>query len=101
MSAPALACETAVSASISSVASLSTSPSFRQPQWPWLVYSQKHRSVITRMSGTLSLIALTACWMIPSFRTAPEASSSFSSGMPKSRTAGMPRSFDCFTSLRR
>ena len=51
-SAPARACETAVRASSSSVASLSTLPSGRTtPQWPWLVYSHRHRSVITIRSG--------------------------------------------------
>ena len=51
-SAPARACETAVRASSSSVASLSTTPSARRtPQWPWLVYSHRHRSVITSRSG--------------------------------------------------
>ena len=55
MSAPARAWLTACSARRGSVASLSTSTrppiSVSGPQWPWSVYSQKHRSVITRSSG--------------------------------------------------
>ena len=65
MSAPAFACETALFARISSVASLSTSVPFRIPQWPWSVYSQKQTSVTTMRPGTASLIARTAVWMIP------------------------------------
>ncbi len=53
MSAPARAWLTAVRASSSSEASLSTVPSSRRtPQWPWEVYSQRHTSVITSSSGT-------------------------------------------------
>ena len=66
MSAPARACETAVRASNSSVASLSTSPSTTTPQWPWLVYSQRQTSVITASSGAASLSARTARCTIPS-----------------------------------
>ena len=55
MSAPARAWEVAVRASSSSVASLSTvnpsPPSRIAPQWPWLVYSHRHRSVMTMRSG--------------------------------------------------
>ena len=36
------------------------------PQWPWLVYSQRQRSVITRISEpNLFLISLTAFCTIP------------------------------------
>ncbi len=93
MSAPAFAWETAVSARTSRVASLSTSPFSSIPQWPWLVYSQRQTSVMTRMSGTFSLIPRIARWMIPSFAIAPEAISSFFSGIPKRRTAGIPSAF--------
>ena len=51
MSAPACACESAVRARSGSVASLSTSPSLTTPQWPWLVYSQRQTSVMTRSVG--------------------------------------------------
>ena len=47
MSAPARACESASSASSSSVGSLATSPFSITPQWPWLVYSHRQTSVIT------------------------------------------------------
>ncbi len=63
------------------------------PQWPWLMYSQRQTSVMTRMSGTFSLISRTALWMTPSFASAPEAISSFFSGIPKRRIAGIPSSF--------
>src|SRR3954463_639490 len=57
-SAPACAWETAVRASSSSVASLSTTPSARStPQWPWLGYSHRHRAGITSRSGGGALIA--------------------------------------------
>ena len=55
MSAPARAWATACWPSIGSVASLSTSTrppiSHSAPQCPWLVYSQKHTSVITEQLG--------------------------------------------------
>ena len=90
-SAPASACETAVRASRSSVASLSTTPSARStPQWPWLVYSHRHRSVITSRSGCAALIARVASWITPSSSHAPEPCSSLSAGRPNSSTAGIP-----------
>ena len=66
MSAPASTWETAVRASSSSVGSFLTRPSSTTPQWPWLVYSQRHTSVITSRSGMVSFTARTACWMMPS-----------------------------------
>ncbi len=90
-SAPAAAWETAVRASSSSVASLSTTPSARStPQWPWLVYSHRQRSVMTSRSGCSALIARVASWMTPSSSHAPEPSSSLAAGSPNSSTAGMP-----------
>ncbi len=65
-SAPASACETAVRAISSRVGSFLIRPSSTTPQWPWLVYSQRHTSVITSRSGIVSFTARTACWMIPS-----------------------------------
>ena len=91
MSAPASACETAVRASSSSVRSLSTVPSARStPQWPWSVYSHRHRSQITSRSGCAALIARVASCTIPSSSHAPEPSSSLLAGRPKSSTAGIP-----------
>ena len=88
-SAPAAACETAVRASSSSVASLSTTPSSRStPQWPWLVYSQRQRSVITSRSGCAALIARVASWTTPSSSQAPEPSSSFAAGQPEEHHRG-------------
>ena len=88
-SAPARACDSAVRASSSTLASLSTDPSARsRPQWPWLVYSHRHRSAITSTSGWASLIARVASWTAPSSSQAPEPSSSLCAGMPKSRTRG-------------
>ena len=59
-SAPARACTSAISASTSMVASLSTSCSpsrrvRRMPQCPWSVYSSTHTSVITTRSGRRAL----------------------------------------------
>ena len=89
-SAPASACDTAVRASSSRVGSLRTVPSSTMPQWPWLVYSHRHTSVITSRSGTRSFTARTACWMMPSSAYASDARASFSAGTPKRRIAGMP-----------
>ena len=51
----------------STLGSLSTVPSARsRPQCPWSVYSQRHTSVMTTMSGWASLIARVASWTIPS-----------------------------------
>ena len=71
MSAPARAWLTAVRASSSSVASLSTSgrrigPGSKTPQWPWLVYSQRQTSAITSSSGCAARIARVASWTTPS-----------------------------------
>ena len=83
-SAPAAASDTAVRASSSSVRSLSTTPSSRStPQWPWLVYSHRHRSGITSRSGFAALIARVASWTTPSSSHAPEPSSSFAAGQPE------------------
>ncbi len=94
MSAPARAWDTAVRASSSSVASLSTTTppvlSRSTPQCPWLVYSHRHRSQMTSRSGWASLIARVASWTIPSSSQAPEPSSSLAAGSPNRSTAGMP-----------
>ena len=90
-SAPACAWLSAVRASRSTDASLSTLPSARsRPQWPWLVYSQRHRSAMTSRSGWASLIARVASWTTPSSSQAPEPSSSLAAGMPNSSTPGSP-----------
>ena len=66
MSAPHSACVTAILASSSRVTSLSTSPSWTTPQWPWSVYSQRHTSVMTTRSGNSSLMARMAICTMPS-----------------------------------
>src|SRR6185437_6743298 len=81
-SAPASTCETAVRASSSSEASLSTSPPRSTPQWPCAVYSQRQTSVSSSSSGNRGRRARSACWTMPSAIHAPEPSSSFSSGIP-------------------
>ena len=86
-SAPASAWLTAVRASSSSVASLSTSPSAITPQWPWDVYSHRQTSVSSSSSGNRGLSARSACCTMPSSSHAPEPSSSFSSGTPNRITA--------------
>src|SRR5439155_16953994 len=97
MSAPARACDTAVAASHLRVSSLSTypstSPSTIFPQWPWLVYSQLHTSVITRSCGVSCLMARRARCTLPSSAYAPEAASSLVSGSPNRMTPPMPS--DC------
>ena len=91
-SAPASAWDTAVRASSSSVRSLSTSPSSRStPQWPWLVYSHRHRSVMTSRSGCSALIARVASCTIPSSSHAPEPSSSFVAGQAEQQHRGDTR----------
>ena len=88
-SAPASACETAVRASSSSVASLSTTPSSRStPQCPWLVYSQRQRSAMTSRSGCAALIARVASWTMPSSSHAPEPCSSLSAGQAEQQHGG-------------
>jgi len=90
-SAPARAWLTAVRASSSSEASLSTEPSSRTtPQCPWSVYSHRQTSVITSVCGWADLIARTASWTAPSSSHAPEPSPSLWSGMPNSITPGTP-----------
>jgi hypothetical protein len=69
------------------------------PQWPWLVYSQKHTSAMTQSPGTFSLIACVALWTMPSLFQACEPSGSFLSGMPKRITEGTPASQARFASV--
>ena len=38
-------------------------PARSTPQWPWLVYSHRQRSVITSRSGCAALIARVASWI--------------------------------------
>ena len=89
-SAPASAWLTAVRASSSSVASLSTSSPSSAPQWPCEVYSQRQTSVISTSPGEASRSARSACCTTPSSSHAPDPSSSFSSGIPNRRTARTP-----------
>ena len=91
MSAPARAWETAVGrAARASSRCRPSRPGRSTPQWPWLVYSHRHRSVITMRSGSASLIARVASWTTPSSSHAPEPSSSLAAGRPNRSTAGMP-----------
>src|SRR5438067_3826919 len=89
-SAPASAWLTAVRESSSRLRSLSTSPSTTTPQWPCDVYSQRQTSVSTTSSGKRGRSARSACWTMPSSSQAPVASSSFSTGTPKSMIARTP-----------
>ena len=94
-SAPAFAWTTAIFASTSSVASLSTSISpprrlRRMPQWPWSVYSSTHTSVMTRRSGAALFISATARGTGPSGSSAEEPLASFFSGKPKRRAPPTP-----------
>src|SRR6185437_14865922 len=93
-SAPASACETAVRASNSKVASFTTSTlparSRTTPQWPWEVYSHRQRSVITTKLGAAFFSARAARCTMPSSAQAPEPSASFFSGIPNRSTAGTP-----------
>src|SRR5690606_42000095 len=70
----------------------SPTPSRTTPQCPWDVYSQRHTSVITTSSGTASLMAATARCTTPSSAYARLPTSSFDSGTPNRRTAGIPSS---------
>ena len=101
MSAPAFTWLTAICAKCSSVLSLSTyPPSVSIPQCPWLVYSHIHTSVTTFISGSISFIFLTALWIIPSslYASLPQASFSWSCGIPNSITCSIPKSFISFIS---
>ena len=71
MSAPALAQDTAICASRGRLWSLSTSPPWMTPQWPWSVYSQRHTSAMSCSSGTESFSARSAFWTMPSSAQAP------------------------------
>jgi hypothetical protein len=98
-SAPARACTTAILASTSMVASLSTSnsPSFlflKIPQWPWSVYSSTQTSVITTSSGAALFISATARGTGPSASRPLAPRGSFVLGRPKRIAPPMP----CFTS---
>src|SRR6058998_2452923 len=70
-SAPARACASASAASSSRVGSLSTSPSFTTPQWPWSVYSQRQTSVTRTSPGAASRMAPSARGMMPPGSVAP------------------------------
>ena len=90
MSAPAAAWETETRARRSSVASLSTSPFFRMPQWPCSVYSHMQTSVMTTMSGTSFLRSRTARCTAPSSSHASLPVASLLSGIPKRITPPTP-----------
>ena len=89
-SAPASAWLTATRVSSSSVASFAISPSSTTPQWPCVVYAQRHTSVSSSSSGKRGRSARRASCTTPSSDQAPDASSSFSSGTPNSSSAGTP-----------
>ena len=74
----------------SRVASLSTSPFLRMPQWPCVVYSQKQRSATTRTSGRASLSARNACCTMPVDAQAWLPAASFRAGIPKRSNERIP-----------
>ncbi len=78
--------------SSSSVASLSTPPSaLSTPQWPWSVYSQRHRSAITIRSGcALFDRAGGDAARSPPRPTRPSPRRPSSAGIPNRITAGIP-----------
>ncbi len=87
----------------SSVASLSTSSCWSStPQWPWSVYSSRHRSAITTWSSpSSSRSARSARCAIPSGFHASEPSASLRSGTPNSMNASTPLLAISDASLRR
>ncbi len=89
-SAPARAYDSAARPRLSSVASLSISPFITTPQWPCVVYSQKHASTETISSGVAFLMARIARCTTPSGCQASLPTSSFFSGRPNRMTPGMP-----------
>ena len=91
MSAPASACEAAVRASSSIVASLSTRPSARSgPQWPWSVYSHRQVSAISTRSRSASRRRRSVSWTMPSAIQPPVPMASFSAGRPNRITPPTP-----------
>ena len=92
MSAPARAWLTAVRASSSSVASLSTAPSSRRHAAVAVVgvLAQAHVGDDQRASGSACLIARAVICTTPSSSHAPEPCSSFSAGIPNRSTAPSP-----------
>ena len=88
--------------SSSRVASLSTSPSASStPQWPWSVYSSRHRSAMrTIWSPRSSRRSRSATCTMPSGSQAPEPVASLVAGTPNRMTAGTPRPASSATSLR-
>ena len=92
-SAPASACDTAVSTSRATVGSLTTCSPSRMPQWPCEVYSHRHTSVSTSKPGTPRLIARTAVCTGARGSDDFEPIASLCSGRPKSRTPAMPSCF--------
>ena len=97
-SAPAAAWETAIRPNTSRVSSLRISPLRTIPQWPWSVYSHRQTSVITTTSDTDALRVRMASWTMPWSSKLSPPTSSFSEGMPKRSTAGMPRAAAASTS---
>src|SRR5215831_19412151 len=101
--APATACATAMDAYRSRVTSLSTSPaSVSGPQWPWSVYSHRHRSAISTVASPTSVArSASACWTIPSGSSAAEPRASLTAGMPNSIIPPTPASTASAAALRR
>src|SRR5215468_1273366 len=101
--APAAACATAMDAYRSRVASLSTSPApVIGPQWPWSVYSHRHRSAISTVaSPTSAARSASACWTIPSGSSAAEPRASLTAGMPNSISPPTPAATASAAVLRR
>src|SRR6201992_2855468 len=103
MWAPAVAWGTAIAAYRSRVASLSTSPAgVSRPQWPWSVYSSRHRSaMITVLSPSSAARSPSASWTMPSGSSAAEPRPSLTAGMPNRMTPPTPASTASTAALRR
>ena len=93
-SAPASAASTAISARISTVASLTKSPACtsNNPSWPCTVYGSSARSVITAICGSSALIARIArSTNVLGFKASrPSSVFNESSNFGNSATAGIP-----------
>src|SRR6201992_750527 len=101
--APACAWATAMAAYRSRVASLSTSPAgVSRPQWPWSVYSSRHRSAMSTVwSPTSAARSPMASWTMPPGWAPAEPRPSLTAGMPNRMTPPTPASTASTAALRR
>src|ERR1017187_2219409 len=102
MSAPADAWATAICPYRSRVASLSTSPdSVSSPQWPWSVYSSRHRSAMSTVAPPTSADrSARADVRIPAGSSAAEPRASLTAGTPKIMSPPTPASTASAAALR-